>query len=375
MATPVSAQDKIDAGVPMPESANVPPPTAKDLGSMAAPSAQPAPAPAPAPVAAAPAAATPDSALTDRLRDAVAKAERLGLRKSEREVMTAFYKDRNYAPLWLTNGTANDKAKAAATYLSTVDRDGLDPSEYSTPDFKAATDADALADAEVKMTAAVLTYARHALNGRVAWSRISADIYYTGPSIETPAVLAKLGSSNDVADTLDSFEPQALQYKALRKALADVRANGHKKEEKAELPKVQVAEGKILRPGMKDERVLALRQRLELPDKENTTYDKVASDGVKQFQKDNGLNADGNLGTNTVKALNGQKPETVKLGDPVDTIIVNLERWRWMPRILGDPYVVVNIPDYRLTLYKDEKIYWTTKIVVGQPGKPTPLIS
>jgi murein L,D-transpeptidase YcbB/YkuD len=46
-----------------------------------------------------------------------------------------------------------------------------------------------------------------------------------------------------------------------------------------------------------------------------------------------------------------------------------------MPRNLGNPYLVLNIPDYRLTLYKDDAVYWTTKIVVGQPGKPTPLIS
>ena len=97
---------------------------------------------------------------------------------------------------------------------------------------------------------------------------------------------------------------------------------------------------------------------------------------MKQFQKDNDLGSDGNLGANTVRAMNGAKPAAVaKLGDPVDTIIVNLDRWRWMPRDLGNPYVVVNIPDFRLTLWKDDKVFWTTKIVVGLPGKPTPLLS
>jgi murein L,D-transpeptidase YcbB/YkuD len=46
-----------------------------------------------------------------------------------------------------------------------------------------------------------------------------------------------------------------------------------------------------------------------------------------------------------------------------------------MPRDLGKIHVVVNIPDYRLTLYKDDKVYWSTKIVVGKPNLPTPLIS
>ncbi|HEY5216294.1 MAG TPA: L,D-transpeptidase family protein, partial [Pseudolabrys sp.] len=86
--------------------------------------------------------------------------------------------------------------------------------------------------------------------------------------------------------------------------------------------------------------------------------------------------ADGNLGPNTVRAMNGEKRQARgPSADPIDTIIVNMERWRWYPRDLGNPHVVVNIPDYTLTLYNDGKVYWHTKIVVGKPGKSTPLIS
>jgi murein L,D-transpeptidase YcbB/YkuD len=376
-AAHAQSPDKTISGVP--ESAELPPSTIKDPGPLAVPVAQPATAP----VAAAPATPAPvassDSAVSDKLRDAVtAKADRTGLRKNERSALETFYKDRNYAPLWFANGAANDRAKAAVDYLVGVDRDGLDPSEYPTPDLKAASDADAIADAEIKLTTSVLTYARHALNGRVAYSRISADIFYTTAPIEPSEVLTKLAASTDVAATLDSLEPQARQYKALKKALADVRANGIKQPEKAaEEPKVHVPEGKILRHGMKDERVLAVRKRLDVAgDKTSIVYDDSVANAVKQFQKDNDLGTDGNLGANTVRAMNGEKPAAaVKLSDPVDTIIVNLDRWRWMPRDLGNPYVVVNIPDFRLTLWNDDKVYWSTKIVVGQPAKPTPLIS
>ena len=59
----------------------------------------------------------------------------------------------------------------------------------------------------------------------------------------------------------------------------------------------------------------------------------------------------------------------------VDLIIANMERWRWVPRILGTNHVVVNIPDYSLRVYREGNVYWTTRIVVGQPKTPTPLIS
>ncbi len=382
LSGPASAQD-VASGVPMPETANVPPPGIEDLGptpatTAPAPAATAAPAATVAPAAAveAPAVAATEATLNDKVRDAIGKPDRSGLRRNERTALEGFYKERNYAPFWVSDAAANDKAKAAAAYLAKVDRDGLDPSEYPTLEFKAG-DIDALADAEVKMTAAVLTYARHALNGRVAWSRVSADIFYAASPTEMPEVLAKLGAATDVAATLDGFQPQATQYKALKKALADVRAHGVKAEEKAETPTIQVPEGKILRPGMKDERVLAVRKRLDIPsDKDSIVYDAAVSKAVKRFQNDNELGADGNLGTNTVRAMNGVKPvAAAKAGDPVDTIIVNLDRWRWMPRKTGNPYVVVNIPDYRLTLYKDDQVFWSTKIVVGKPGLPTPLIS
>ena len=78
-----------------------------------------------------------------------------------------------------------------------------------------------------------------------------------------------------------------------------------------------------------------------------------------------------------MRAINGEQnaaPAAPKLGRPADTIIVNMDRWRWVPHDLGNPHVIVNIPDYRLTLYNDGKVYWTTKIVVGKPNLATPMI-
>jgi len=53
-----------------------------------------------------------------------------------------------------------------------------------------------------------------------------------------------------------------------------------------------------------------------------------------------------------------------------------MERWRWLPRELGTAYVMVNLPDYTLTVMKDGKPVWSTRIVVGQHGKhATPLLA
>ena len=179
---------------------------------------------------------------------------------------------------------------------------------------------------------------------------------------------------------LDGFNPPQAEFKALREKLAELR-NGKTADSKAEdkpaQPRVHVPEGKILRPGMKDARVAALRKRLDVAgDKDNQLYDDAVRDAVKTFQTESDIGVDGNLGPNTVRALNGEQKEAHRpSANPVDTIIVNMERWRWYPRDLGNPHVVVNIPDYSLSLFNDGKVYWKTRIVVGKPDKATPLVS
>ena len=66
--------------------------------------------------------------------------------------------------------------------------------------------------------------------------------------------------------------------------------------------RVHIPEGKILRPGMKDERVALLRKRLNIGG-EGNTYDDAVRDAVKTFQTESDLDTDGNLGANTTRAL------------------------------------------------------------------------
>jgi L,D-transpeptidase YcbB len=63
-------------------------------------------------------------------------------------------------------------------------------------------------------------------------------------------------------------------------------------------------------------------------------------------------------------------------GARIDAILANMERWRWLPRDLGIAYVMVNIPDYTLTVVSNGKPLWSTRIVVGQPGNhATPMLA
>ena len=312
-------------------------------------------------------------AVTEKLRDMfAAKGDRVFLKASDRSGAEAFYSARKFAPIWTTNAGANDRAKAAVAYLSKVDADGLDPADYPIPTFKAGMDAAALADAEAKLTASVLAYARHAATGRVAYSRVSADITYNLETPEAKDVLGKLADGKSVDAVLASYEPQHPQYTALKTQLAKARAESNGA---TAAPVVRIDAGPTLKFGKKemtDPRVPALRARLGLAAKSgNTTYDKELSDAVAKFQEKNSIKPDGNAGNATISAMNGPKREHL-----ADTIIANMERWRWVPRDLGAKRVILNIPDFTLRVYNGSEQVWMTKVVTGKPGKhATPLLS
>jgi murein L,D-transpeptidase YcbB/YkuD len=383
------SEQQITAAVPMPNTDLLPPLTAKDVaGTPSTPSADikaepkqdaAAPAAEPAKAAAAPA-ATAGSPVADQLREMISgRLDRIVSRKADREGVEAFYKARDYKPLWMSDGVADERAKAAIAYLAQVDSVGLDPNDYPTPDFKSAATAETQAEDELKLTASVLTYARQAQAGRIHFSRVGADIEFKPVAPEPAEVLAKLADASDVGAALDGYNPPQAEFAALKVKLAELRKGAltPKAEEEKKPDLVHVGEGKILRPGMKDARVIALRKRLNIAgDKDSSLYDDAVRDAVKTFQTEADIDVDGNLGSNTVRALNGEKK--VARGpsaNPIDTIIVNMERWRWLPRDIGNPHVIVNVPDYTLTLYNNDKVYWHTKIVAGKPGKATPMVS
>jgi L,D-transpeptidase YcbB len=328
-------------------------------------STSPAAAPnAPAVGAAPTVVADGNTPISEKLRDlASGKFDRMLGGKKERAAYEAFYASRDYAPLWLTDGKPNARAQAAIAYLGHVDADGLEPSDYPTPNFASLSDPAALAEAELRLSLSIASYAHHAAIGRVHWSRVSGDIFY---ELKAPApgdVLAKVGSARDAREALASYEPQSPGYLALKAKLAELRGG---KEEAGQTP---IPNGPAPKIGAQDARVAQLRQRLNVSGDDNT-YDKSLADAVKRFQQEHELKPTGLLTAPTIDALNGRQPDR-----PIDTIVANMERWRWMPHELGRSYVMVNLPDFTLRVMHDGKELWKTKIVDGKPNMPTPIMT
>jgi hypothetical protein len=76
----------------------------------------------------------PDAPITEQLHNlASGKFDQIIGSIKERISIDAFYSGRNYAPLWIAEGKANARAKAAIAYLGKVAADGLVPTDYPVP--------------------------------------------------------------------------------------------------------------------------------------------------------------------------------------------------------------------------------------------------
>jgi len=363
--------DEVAAAVPLPETAEVRPLTPADVAPKATVPTQPQSVTPPATdQKAQETAGVPTDPDGQKIKELLAvKGDRMFGGKKERAAVEAFYVARNYAPAWTSDGAANARAKAAIAYLATVDSEGLDPADYQAPNFKTSTAPDQLADADLRMTATLLTYARHAQNGRVHPSRTGSDIAYNAEPLDPADALAKIADGRDVAKTLADFNPPHALYKALKAKLVELRGG------KGGAAPVRIAGGPVLKLGksdVQDTRVPALRQRLGLGAKDDEAYDRELADAVTAFQKEHGLAANGQLSSATIDALNGPRRDR---SHDIDVILANMERWRWLPRDLGKAYSMLNVPDFTLKVYRDEAVLWQTRVVVGKPGTPTPLLT
>ncbi len=307
-----------------------------------------------------------DAQVGEKLRAIVTgkQVERSIGRGPERRAVETFYAARDFAPLWIGDGKLNARAKSVIARLKNAANDGLDPADYPVPKLGASAEADMLAEDDLKLTNAILTYARHLATGRIAPNRVLEEIDYGNHAPEPADILRNVVEAGDAGAALESYNPPHDGFRLLKAKLAELRASSTPAGG-------TIADGPVIRPGMRDARIPELRVRLHLRGKPgNMVYDRALFNAVRQFQQHAGMMPTGLVDRKTIAALHGLRP-----GQKIERVIANMERWRWLPRDLGKTYVMVNIPDYTLKVVHGHDTVWRTKIVAGKPQTPTPLLS
>lgn len=169
---------------------------------------------------------------------------------------------------------------------------------------------------------------------------------------------------------MHSLLPPQPGYTRLRQALAryrDLAANGGWPS---------VPDGPKLQKGDRSERVPALRQRLiaagDLDPAAGDSldlFDEVVEEALRKFQRRHGLEADGVVGATTFANLN------VPVEERLRQVVLNMERWRWLPQDLGQRHILVNIANFELDVFESDQVVLAMRVMVGKDYRRTPVFS
>ena len=299
------------------------------------------------------------------------------------------YRRNHFAPLWLAGGRIDARADALVAAVAAADRHGLRRSDYPLDALTAAVAAvappsvaapDALARADLLLTATLAAYAADLLTGRVG-ARAVEPAWHVDPRTGTvDSLIGITAHAPDLAEALRRLVPREPGYATLLAALGQYRSIA------AAGGWPTVPGGPTLRRGDASARVLPLRARLRAEGylgpaapaggeaggrPGDSVYGGALAGAVARFQERHGLVVDSAVGPATRAALN------VSAGDRVRQIAANMERYRWLPRDLGERHVVVNVPAFTLTAVDRGQRSLTMRVVVGSElaGRRTPIFS
>ncbi len=267
--------------------------------------------------------------------------------------------------LWLQPGRSGAPASEALSILEEAPSHGLRAEDYRLDELRrlhervVAGEHDARVEYEGLMTDALLRLFKDL---RPQLAQEHSDI--AGGTDLFALLVAEAVNSDSLRDFYESLIPRHVQYERLRSALSRAEHAARLDEPAA------IGHGRTLRIGDAGPRVRALRVRLLDAQHHqrlfNDVFDATLEDAVRRYQLLHGLEADGIVGKRTQQHLDMTAAERAA------RIRVALAQWRELPVALGQEYVHVNVPEYRLEMIRDGQKELEMRVVVGSKDDPTP---
>jgi murein L,D-transpeptidase YcbB/YkuD len=285
----------------------------------------------------------------------------------------AFYLSRNYLPAWRNHNRLLLQADDFIRFTNKAHLHGISTAGLHLDSIailrEKATRFDR-AKLDILLTDAFMTLSLQAAQGKLNPLEIDEQWHHQRPEVDVVSLLTNALTTGDIAESLESLLPHNNSYQQLIAALAFYRELA----QKGPWPQL-AAQGPLLKYGINNDEVVKLRQRLRLSgdlavDATDTAYfDDRLENAVKHFQKRHGLAVDGVVGRNTRAALNTPVEQRIQ------QIMLNLERWRWLPRELGERHIRIDLAGFRLQVYDKDNVPLSMRVIVGKDKRKTPAFS
>jgi L,D-transpeptidase YcbB len=289
--------------------------------------------------------------------------------------LTDLYHTNGLQPFWIKDDKPGPRGANILAALEDAESHGLDPADYFVDKIHRywdSIDTTGLVRLDILLTLGMMRYVADQQEGRMEPREIDPELFASARDVEVDwdALRQIAFEAQDMKAFLEQQAPPHPQYAELRKKLAEYRALATK----GGWPSIPA--GKVLKPGMEDQRVKMVRKRLAVTEEldsqnvDSAVFDTALEETVKRFQKRHNLKPDGVVGIGSQAAMN------VPVTSRIKQIIINMERYRWLKRIrMDDRLVVVNIAGFEAVAGKPKKFDLTMPVIVGKEYHKTPVFS
>jgi murein L,D-transpeptidase YcbB/YkuD len=296
--------------------------------------------------------------------------------KNYENTAVAVYRRNGHVSLWYDSGGVNEVSGSLYTKLNALHEEGVNVS------FPYQEQLDGLflqeventlspEETDVLLTAAFLFYAEKVVKGIDKRTSDSMGWLLPRKKVSYSALLRSFMAEPSV---LEKDEKTLLgQYYKLRRMLQRYREI----ERDGRWTNITFdPKGKGFKPGDSSKTLLQVRERLYIlgdlkRNNGSRFYDDELSAGINRYLSRNGFAPENTIGPKILKDMN------IPLSARIKTIMVNMERCRWIsPEIAGsDEYIVVNIPSYTLNGFRGGKSVFESPVVVGSSMTKTVVFS
>jgi len=285
----------------------------------------------------------------------------VGADRQQTEAESEFYAARSHTPAWSDDASYDD----LVADIQSLSDHGLIPDHYHLQALLENRD-----NRDVRehvATTAWFSAAEHMVHGKLNPETYEPDWTARGRKQDLVAHLTTALSDGSVAGSLDALAPRHPEYRALMAELALLRA-------RPEESPIEVSDGPLLANGAVGKRVEQLQARLTqlgvLPVAAQTgAYDEATEDAVETFQMKSGLAIDGMVGPATLGRLRHD------VQSKIEQVIVNMERWRWLPDDLGPRHIRINLADFSVSTYYRGRLERKHSVIIGLPYRKTPVFT
>lgn len=290
-----------------------------------------------------------------------------------RENVKSFYKNRNFSYAWYDANGQIEHAGNLYARLENLKEEGLGGTipyldrldslmgNTQVEDLKQQT------ETELLLTGLYFYFAQKVWGGLNEKTTTKAEWYLPRKKISYEKYLDSLLKTADNFSNTD--EPVYRQYSLLKSFLKK-----YQDIEKSHQWEVIKGDKKSYRLGDSSNIIRQIKRKLflfnDLPgDTANPVFNAALQVAVKKFQHRYGVKEDGIIGQAMLNELK------VPLQNKIQKIIVNMERSRWLPMSVKGEYLAVNIPEFKLHVYKDDSLLWDMNVVVGKSVHKTVIFS